>query len=96
MKTRKSKKKKIITADGEITPELFQMMVEDHDPTYLWSENQLHIEAERQKEEDILKARNILGDQTAVPLWNQLMRKKVVPSFVKDYLWNVRPMEVPS
>jgi hypothetical protein len=91
MKTRKSKKKRIIRADGEITPELFQMMVEDYDPTYLWSENQLHIENERKKEEEILKARNILGDQTSVPIWNQLMRKKVVPSFVKDYLWNIRP-----
>ena len=90
MKTRKSKKK-IIT--GKPTPELFQMMVEDHDPTYLWSKNDAHIKAEKIKEKEILKIKTLLGDQITVPIWNQIIRKKVVPSFVSEYLWNIQPSQ---
>lgn len=89
MKTRKSKDpNRILMAEGEVTPEFFVQMVNDHDPTYLWSENQRHIEIERKREEEIAKARLILGDQHAVPIWNQAMRKKIVPSFVEEYLWH--------
>jgi hypothetical protein len=87
MKTRKSKDR-ILMAEGEVTPELFAQMVEDHDPTYLWSDNQRHIEIERKREDQIIKARLIIGDQHAVPIWNQIIRKKVVPSFVDQYLWS--------
>lgn len=87
MKKKIKKIKKIIRAEG-VTPQLFQKMTEDHDPTYLWSQNPAHMEREKEKEKEILKARKILGDQVAVPIWNQTMRKKVVPSFVENYLWS--------
>lgn len=87
MKTRKSDK--IIRAEGEVTPELFRKMVEEHDPTYLWSKNQTHIEMEREREFEIDKARKIIGEKEAVTIWNQVMRKKIVPSFVEQYLWKM-------
>lgn len=83
----RTKKVKIRKAEGDITPEFFEKMVEDHDPTYLWSKNQNYIEIEKNKEKEIIKARQILGDEICVPIWNGLMRKKVVPSFVYEYLW---------
>lgn len=82
MKTRKLKK-----AEEGITPKFFEEMVKDHDPTYLWSKNSNYIENERAKEKEIMKARMILGDEICVPIWNALMRTKVVPSFVQEYLW---------
>lgn len=91
MKTKTRKSDKITRAEGNVTPELFQRMVDEHDPTYLWSENHRHIEIERQREAEIAKARNIIGDATAVPIWNQAVRKKVVPSFVEEYLWKIEP-----
>jgi hypothetical protein len=89
MKTKTRKSGKILTADGAVTPELFQRMVEDHDPAYLWSKDPEHIEKERQREAEIAKARKIIGDAAAVPIWNQAMRRKIVPSFVEDYLWRI-------
>ena len=86
-KTRKSDK--IIRAEGDITPELFQRMVEEHDPAYLWSRDPSHIERERQREAEIAKARRIIGYATAAPIWNRAMRKKIVPSFVEEYLWRI-------
>jgi len=89
MKTKTRKSERILRAEGTVTPELFERMVEEHDPTYLWSENDPHIRMEREREQEIAKARKILGDATAVPIWNQAMRKKVVPSFVDEYLWKM-------
>jgi hypothetical protein len=89
MKTKTRKSDKITRAEGKVTPELFQRMVEEHDPAYLWSENDTHIERERQREAEIIKARKIIGDTAAVPIWNQAMRRKVVPSFVEEYLWKM-------
>jgi len=83
----RTRKVKILKVDENINQQTFKKMVEDHDPTYLWSKNQNHIEIEKNKEEEILKARNILGDEICVPIWNGLMRKKVVPSFVHEYIW---------
>lgn len=89
MKTKTRKSERILKAEGTVTPELFEKMVEEHDPTYLWSENDQYIRMEREREHEIAKARMILGDATAVPIWNQAMRKKVVPSFVEEYLWKI-------
>ncbi|NCA17733.1 MAG: hypothetical protein EBS90_11930 [Betaproteobacteria bacterium] len=89
MKTKTRKSGKILTADGKVTPELFQRMVDEHDPVYLWSENDAHIQNERHKEAEIEKARKIIGDEAAVPIWNQAMRRKIVPSFVEEYLWKI-------
>jgi len=89
MKTKTRKSDKIIRAEGRVTPELFQRMVEEHDPAYLWSENDTHIERERQREAEIIKARKIIGDAAAVLIWNQAIHKKIVPSFVEGYLWKI-------
>ena len=89
MKTKTRKSDIITRAEGRVTPELFHRMVKEPDPAYLWSDNDTHIERERQREAEIFKARNIIGDAAAVPIWNQAIRKKVVPSFVDEYLWTI-------
>jgi len=89
MKTKTRKSDRITRAEGRVTPELFERMVEEHDPAYLWSENDLHIRIEREREAEIIKARKIIGDAAAVPIWNQAMRRKIVPSFVQEYLWKI-------
>lgn len=79
--TRKSKK---------TTPEEdFREMVEKHDPTYLWSKDPRHIETEARRKREIDRARKILGDQISVPIWNQAIRRKIVPSFLDEHLWRV-------
>lgn len=90
MRTKTRKSDKVILAE-DVTPELFEKMVEQHDPTYLWSNDQEYIEKELEREREIAKARDILGDETAVPIWNSLMNKKVVPSFLEEHLWHFRP-----
>ena len=89
MKTKTRKSDKIIRAEGRVTPELFQRMVEEHDPAYLWSENDLHIKIEQERQAEIARARKMLGDETSVPIWNQAIHKKIVPSFVEGYLWKI-------
>jgi hypothetical protein len=91
MRKRTRKSDEVIRAEG-VTPELFEKMVEQHDPTYLWSNDQGHIEKELDREREIAKARDILGDETAVPIWNNLMKRKVVPSFIEDHLWYNRTL----
>lgn len=94
MKTKTRKSARILRAEGEITAEIFQKMVEEHDPTYMWSQNKAHIETEKEREVEIAKARGIIGDSVAIPIWNQTMRRKIVPAFVEEYLWSASPKRI--
>lgn len=73
------------------TLEQFSMMVENHDPTYEWCEDESFRDKESRKAEIIGRARDFVGEEAAVKIWNDAMRKKIVPSFVDEFTWSKKP-----
>lgn len=72
------------------TVEEFSLMVESHDPTWVWSRDP-EERAKGETERRIIEAsRKVIGDQKAVEIWNRSMHKKVVPAMLLDFLWTVR------
>ena len=68
----------------------FVLMVESHDPTHIWSENDIEVEEGQRMRGIIDKARDFLGDEVAVRVWNSMVRRKIVPSMVDEFLWSMR------
>jgi hypothetical protein len=80
-------KKKFVEFVENPTPEQFSMMVEAHDPTYSWSDDPVFRERESNKAQIIERAKEFLGDE-AVRIWNEAMRRKIVPSFLDEFVWS--------
>ena len=72
------------------TLEEFVRMVERHDPTHVWSRDELEKGVGVEERKFIDKARDHLGDRVAVPIWNRAMHKKIVPAMLEEFLWTVR------
>lgn len=72
------------------TQEEFLLMVEAHDPMYSWSRDPDAEERGEWERAWIDAVRDCVGDETAVPIWNRAMRRKVVPSLVDEFLWKFR------
>lgn len=72
------------------TGEEFVLMVEAHDPMYVWSLDQAERERGDWERAAIDEARDRLGDSFSVPVWNRAMHRKVVPSMLGEFLWRVR------
>lgn len=69
------------------TVEEFYRMVESHDPTYVWSFDAEVRAAGTEERRVVNSARLALGDELAVPIWNRMLRRKVVPSMIEEFLW---------
>lgn len=72
------------------TQEEFVLMVEAHDPTYVWSRNPSERERGEWERAWIDAARDRMGDEASVAIWNRALRRKVVPSMVEEFLWKFR------
>lgn len=75
------------------TLEEFSLMVECHDPTWVWSRDP-DERAKGESERRIIEAaRRAIGNRRAVDIWNRSMHKKVVPAMLCDFLWTIRKSE---
>ena len=72
------------------TSEEFALMVEAHEPTWVWSKDIQERTRGETERRIIDAARKALGDEKAVAIWNRSMHRKVVPSMLHEFLWTFK------